>query len=105
MDDHMGMKNFQIGNIAVPCHDCYITWWTAGLEYPDGSHANANSSMWLHHLAVLNANRVDVTCTTLGRRAPERSLVAGNERMPIDMCKKGLVLTTSFLSFPQLTPE
>lgn len=79
------MKTFNVDNIAVPCKDCYVTWWTAGLEYPDGSHANANTSMWLHHLAVLNTKRQDVTCTELGRKAVERSLVAGNEREPIDL--------------------
>ena len=81
------MKTFNVDNIAVPCKDCYVTWWTAGLEYPDGSHANANTSMWLHHLAVLNAKRRDVTCTE--RKAVERSLVSGNEREPIDMTANG----------------
>jgi len=87
MEEHMGMKTFNVENISVPCTDCYITWWRAGLEYPDGSHANANTSMWLHHLAVLNAKRRDVTCTE--RKAVERSLVSGNEREPIDMTANG----------------
>jgi len=97
----MGMKTFSVDNITVPCTDCYITWWSAGLEYPDGSHANANTSMWLHHLGVLNTKRHDLSCTD--RDAVERSLVSGNERQPVDLTMNGSVRELSVIVIHLLT--
>jgi stress up-regulated protein Nod 19 len=65
----------------------------AGLEYADGTNANINEGMWLHHLVLFNMGpgREDATCkqtnvslphVTVGStsRDAERFFAAGNER-------------------------
>ncbi|KAK5019617.1 hypothetical protein LTR16_000398 [Cryomyces antarcticus] len=70
-----------------PCTDCTVTWMQAGLEYPDGSHANANTSLWLHHTFLVNTNRVDSVC---GADSPgERFFASGNEREAADITVNG----------------
>jgi len=84
----MGMKVFDIDPLEVPCRDCYITSLTAGLQFPDGTVANTNTSMWLHHAVLANLARTDLTCT--GREdAFERILASGNERPLVDFTLGG----------------
>jgi hypothetical protein len=33
-----------------PCDDCWITAFQGGLEYQDGTVANADTGAWLHHM-------------------------------------------------------
>jgi hypothetical protein len=33
-----------------PCDDCWITAFQGGLEYANGTIANADSGAWLHHM-------------------------------------------------------
>jgi hypothetical protein len=37
--------------IAKPCSDCMIVGMNAGLEYSDGSEANTDTKLWLHHVS------------------------------------------------------
>jgi hypothetical protein len=37
--------------IAKPCNDCMIVGMNAGLEYADGSEANTDTKLWLHHVS------------------------------------------------------
>jgi hypothetical protein len=39
--------------IEKPCNDCTIVRVAPDLEYPDGSLANIDTGMWLHHVSPL----------------------------------------------------
>lgn len=58
---NMGVKNVQSGEYGAlsnfpdltpekPCEECTIVKIEAGLEYPNGTDANIDSGMWLHHV-------------------------------------------------------
>jgi len=88
--EDMGMKEFQIEKMSLPCRDCYITAFAADLEYADGTYANANTSMWMHHMAILNINHTDASCPKHGsNHSIERIFAAGNERTVIDLTMNG----------------
>jgi hypothetical protein len=80
-----GMKSFAIQADKMPCNDCLITNWQPGFEFRDGSIANADNGMWLHHIVFLNMNRTDTTCD----KFPDRFSVVTNERTPVDVTLKG----------------
>ncbi|CAI4219880.1 unnamed protein product [Parascedosporium putredinis] len=82
--DTMGMKEFQ-GFIQPPCTDCYITHYQAGLEFEDGTNANAHTGMWLHHTVLFDLSQQDPMC----EEAPIRLFASGNERSPIDLSING----------------
>jgi len=84
------MKEFS-DPVEMPCTDCLITGFLAGLEFEDGSNANANTGMWLHHTAFLNLNQSDTTCPDY----PSRFLASGNERTPLDLTNGGYVFFPS----------
>lgn len=89
-----GMKDFQIGNITKPCSNCLITFMEAGLQYPNGTYANSNTGMWLHHTVLYNLNRSDAVCT----KSPDRFFASGNERTPINICVNGTQKAGYFLN-------
>jgi hypothetical protein len=76
-----GMKEFNELDVEKPCKNCLITSLQAGLEYPNGSYANANTGMWLHHIVTYDFARKDVACPDL----PYRFFASGNERTPLDL--------------------
>ncbi len=77
MTDNNGMKEFlQQKNVPKPCDDCTIISAQPGLVFTDGTYANANTSMWLHHIMLFNSGKIDTTCPYL----PERMIASGNER-------------------------
>jgi hypothetical protein len=76
-----GMKEFQDMDAEKPCMDCMLIGIQAGLEYPNGSYANSNTGMWLHHIVLYDFGRKDVACPDL----PYRFFASGNERTPLDM--------------------
>ncbi|KAK1764551.1 hypothetical protein QBC33DRAFT_496991 [Phialemonium atrogriseum] len=80
-----GMQSFDGMNAAMPCQDCLIMAALSNLEFEDGTTANANTSMSLHHTVLFNLNRTDATCETF----PERFMAAGNERTPLDLTLGG----------------
>lgn len=84
-DDDGGMKAFVVQNATKPCDECLVTFMQAGLEFPNGSYANANTSMWLHHMVLTNLARNDTTCPW----SFQRFFASGNERMPIDFSLEG----------------
>ncbi|KAH8897007.1 hypothetical protein GQ53DRAFT_498502 [Thozetella sp. PMI_491] len=84
-DVNSGMKSFEVMDAPVPCKDCLITFLRAGIEFADGSYANANTSMWLHHVVVANQNRRSVSCPNM----IEFMFAAGNERSPVDLTLNG----------------
>jgi hypothetical protein len=80
-----GMKEFTEAAANRPCTDCYITKLQAGLEYPNGSIANSNTGMWLHHAVLYDFGRKDLACPDL----PYRFFASGNERTRLDMTLNG----------------
>jgi len=79
--------------VKKPCDQCVIVGMNAGLEYPDGTNANINTGMWLHHMVLfsIGPGRTDATCGQNGMALPhflvgssargaERLLASGNER-------------------------
>jgi hypothetical protein len=80
--------------IAKPCSDCMIVGMNAGLEYSDGSEANTDTKLWLHHMVLFNigTGAWDATCTTFGLphmivgslpATSERIFSSGNERTTV----------------------
>ena len=92
----MGMVTNHMFNITMPCHDCLITGWSSDLQFVNGTSANANNNMWMHHTGLMNLNRTDLAC----EHWPERISVNGNERSPFDFTLKGSVPPL----FPPPTP-
>jgi hypothetical protein len=80
-----GMKEFTDSASEKPCSDCLIVSITAGLEYPNGTVANSDTGMWLHHLVLYDFGRQDVVCPTM----PYRFFASGNERTPVDFSLGG----------------
>jgi len=80
--------------IAKPCSRCMIVSMNAGLEYLDGTDANTDTNMWLHHMVLFNIgkNTGDATCRSMGLphmivgtnvAGSERIFSSGNERTPV----------------------
>ena len=93
------MQEFQLEKTDMPCNDCLITSWQPGLEFLDGSTANADQGMWLHHVVFFNMNRTDVPCS----RFEDRFAAAGNERTVVDVTLGGYA-TPETDSSPQELP-
>jgi hypothetical protein len=87
-----GMDEFLEEDSQKPCDECLITYMKAGLEYPDGSNANADTGMWLHHGVFLDTGAMDTVCPTMGKKQrprPNRFFASGNERSPVNLCVSG----------------
>jgi hypothetical protein len=87
MSVNNGMKDFTVDGAQKPCTDCLVTWIQAGLEYPNGTVANANTGLWLHHTVFSNTQRTAIIC-------PQESIgddffASGNERTAANICVNG----------------
>ncbi|KAM7188609.1 hypothetical protein V8F20_010496 [Naviculisporaceae sp. PSN 640] len=82
--ENHGMKTFS-SLIAPPCTDCYITHAQADLQYPNGTYANVNTGMWLHHVVISNLNRTGAVCSMYA----DYVFASGNERTPANICVNG----------------
>jgi hypothetical protein len=87
MYDHNEMRGYSEPSTTLPCNDCLITWMQAGLEFADGTTANAEAGMWLHHAVFSNVKRRDVVCPM--KRHGDRFFASGNERTPVNICREG----------------
>ncbi|KAI0133571.1 hypothetical protein BJ170DRAFT_678514 [Xylariales sp. AK1849] len=96
-----GMKMFHIENATKPCDDCVITTFQAGLEYPDGTYANMNSSMMLHHLITINNAANETVCPEFA----ERFFASGNERVAIDFGSNGTMPAGYYLPKEHMSIE
>lgn len=83
MDINNGMQNFEFASVKFGCKNCTVTYMEAGLEYPNGTYANANTSLWLHHIVLYNLNNLDTVCGT--EEFGERFFASGNERSPVNI--------------------
>lgn len=88
-----GMDDFVIEAAETPCQDCFITFIQAGLEYPNGSYANANTSLWLHHTVLFNMNQTDTVCSNETDPQWQRWFASGNERTAFDLSVNGYALS------------
>lgn len=80
-----GMQAFRDKDAVMPCYECLITGIQTDLQWEDGTTANANKGIWLHHTGLMNLNRTDAACPEW----PERVGVNGNERSSLDFTAKG----------------
>jgi hypothetical protein len=101
---HTNMEKYELSRILAnwntgltynrPCTgECTIIGMEAGLEFANGTSANIDSGMWLHHMVMFNAGpgREESVCTTMDvsvphvtinatARSSERFFASGNER-------------------------
>jgi hypothetical protein len=82
-----GMKDYVVDVAEKPCTDCLVTWIQAGLEYPNGTDANANTGLWLHHTVFSNTQRTAIVCPQSS--AGDEFFASGNERTPANICVNG----------------
>jgi hypothetical protein len=80
-------QNRVIPQIDTPCSDCFITSVVPHLVYADGSNADMDTGVMMHHLVIVEPGKTDVTCgRTQGIGAAGRRIFAsGNERTPITL--------------------
>jgi len=79
-DSELG--NMVLPNVPKPCDDCFILAAEPDLIYADGSSANLDTGVMLHHAVFFNPSRIDTTCgdDEFFRNLGERFLASGNER-------------------------
>jgi hypothetical protein len=87
MSANDGMKDWIVPVAQKPCADCLVTWIQAGLEYPNGTVANADTGLWLHHTVFSNTKRTAIICPRAG--LGDSFFASGNERTAVDICVNG----------------
>jgi hypothetical protein len=86
------MKGFNTRDAKAPCENCLIVWMQAGLEFSNGSNADAEEGMWLHHTVLHNDAEAAVqNCGKAKRR--QRFFASGNERSVVDLSSNGYIAT------------
>jgi hypothetical protein len=65
-----------------PCGDCYITTFKPQLKYTDGTVANTDTGLWLHHFQIYVLGRTDPSCAAPSpyNLLGEHIFGGGNER-------------------------
>ncbi|KAF2418971.1 hypothetical protein EJ08DRAFT_702936 [Tothia fuscella] len=111
---HWGMlESYYDTKIEKPCSECNILRQQGGLEYANGTNANIDTGLWLHHMVHFNVGDrrwdpsgiSEASCiphegintmggSALGKgqistRNAERYFVTGNERTPFNYYKAG----------------
>ena len=76
------LGNVVLPNVPKPCDDCFILAAEPDLIYADGTSANLDTGVMLHHAVFFNPSRTDTTCgdDEFFRNLGERFLASGNER-------------------------
>lgn len=74
--------NVVLPNVEKPCEDCFILDAVPDLVYADGTSANLDTGVMLHHAVFFNPSRPDTTCgdDEFFSHLGERFLASGNER-------------------------
>ncbi len=83
-------------SVPLPCTNCYIGAIIPNLVYQDGSTANFDTGVMLHHMVLLSRARSDLSCPSNLFGGPiqqlgallggnERIFAAGNERTVMDL--------------------
>jgi hypothetical protein len=80
--DQAGMVTDVKFNTRKACSDCYITAARAQLRYLDGTVANTDTGLWLHHFAQADSGGVDAQCgsTIIQQLGGEIFFTGANER-------------------------
>ena len=52
--------NWPDNGIDKPCTNCMVFGMDTGLEYTDGTNANIDTGMWLHHVRISEPDRLAV---------------------------------------------
>jgi hypothetical protein len=76
LEKEAGMYDGFAANMKMPCQDCTIIRFQAGLEYPNGTVANVDTGAWLHHMVMTTSAGKDTVCPM----EPQRIFSSGNER-------------------------
>ncbi|HYH51389.1 MAG TPA: hypothetical protein VEG38_17715 [Acidimicrobiia bacterium] len=77
--------NVAVPSLPKPCSNCFLQEFEPDLVYADGSSANLDTGLMLHHAVMFSAGRPDPTC---GPNEPfpgklgQRFFASGNERTP-----------------------
>ena len=77
--------NIAVPSLPKPCVNCFLLEFQPELVYADGTPANLDTGMMLHHAVLFSAGRQDATC---GPEEPfpgklgQRFFASGNERTP-----------------------
>ena len=77
--------NVAVPSLPKPCSNCFLLEFQPELVYADGTPANLDTGMMLHHAVLFSAGRQDNTC---GPEEPfpgklgQRFFASGNERTP-----------------------
>jgi hypothetical protein len=78
-------------DIPAPCTGCWVTDIVPSIVYigdannADGTVANLNNDVSLHHFVLINPGRTDPVCTSGSGALGERLFAAGNERSQVHM--------------------
>lgn len=88
-----GTLPVESGGVVInkPCDECYVAAFQGGLEYEDGSDANVDTGMYLHHFVIVNNNKPDWVCGLRYNgmmRMPQYVYNSGNERPPVRLNSK-----------------
>jgi hypothetical protein len=99
--EHGMLWNYPDRDVEKPCNECTILKQWAGLEYPNGSEANIDTGLWLHHMVhfAQGPTRWDAVCykgfslphvaVFMGVGSAERYFSSGNERSAFDFNRGG----------------
>jgi hypothetical protein len=82
MDSSMGMMTV-LERMTPPCEGEYFTKIKADLIYADGSKANYDTNVMLHHVVIYNQNKDNLTCPGVG--ISEQVFGSGNERIRLEL--------------------
>ena len=91
--NNSGMAKYSDDIILQPCTDCLITFMQAGLEYPNGTYANTDTGIMLHHIVMHENSSQDLVCP----RISSRFFASGNDRTPIDLTVNGTSKTGYYI--------
>jgi hypothetical protein len=84
----------QSPKVYKPCDECFLGAFQGGMEYADGSDANVDTGVYLHHFVVINNGKPDWLCPAMTfpngktRFRPQYVYNSGNERPPVRLNSK-----------------
>ena len=80
--DRVDHANVVVPDVPKPCENCFLLRAEPNLVYEDGTPANLDTGVMLHHAVFFNTGRPDTTCggDEFFGRLGERFLASGNER-------------------------
>jgi hypothetical protein len=76
--------------IHKPCEECFLGKFQGGMEYEDGSEANVDTGMYMHHFVITNTGKPDWLCGLRKGGSFRNQWVynSGNERPPVRLNSK-----------------